>query len=265
MSDEKDQKKERWYPGKYLGKAVKRASVIQKNDRLSSDRRSSSGYHEIEEDEPERGQSFVELPPDADDLLAPPNTPMQATFSSSTTTSSHFPSSPSKVKVRLLEVKYARFKDAKWSIRLDSVKVSNIQETQFPYERSFDLQNITSDIKIEIKGQSTISSYFNNGVIFIPVTTCLSFFGGVLPTLTIWKEIYPHYDSSKRCDPQLQKRLFSGLTDLPGSALPKPRYNLGFVKIEVELLTLTPNALGLYLLPPPAQEVCRLCFIALSI
>lgn len=241
MSEDREK---RWYPGKFYnkyagnrrGSATRTAST---SDRSPSDSFSpgkgnnGSGWKSFGEDDP-REHSFVDIP--SSDLPTLADSAPLAT-------------SPYKVRVKISESKYLRILQPKFSVRVGSLKISSILENQIPFERTFDLQNIINDIKIEVKGSSTLGAGYGEGVIFIPAVSLISFSGAALPPVTTWREIFPVYDRSKRCDDLSTHKFVTALPEIPGTGMSKAKFSLGFLLVEAEIIAPGNSVLGMYLRP----------------
>eukprot|EP00981_Chlorochromonas_danica_P010868 scaffold3491_cov160-Ochromonas_danica.AAC.4 len=247
MADEN--KKEKWYPGKYLGKAVRRSSTTPSSNRSSYDGRGSDNKINGHDDDhiDLREHSFIEIP--ISDIPRDDNVK-----NITNNNNRHDAQTTNRVRVKLLEIRYGRFTQSKFSIRVGGIKVKGIQENQLPFEKVFDIQDIKDDIRIEVNGLQGVGTLPNQGVVYVPLVSLLSFTGSILPASSQWREIYPLYDSSKRTDDLCTRKFVGALADLPGSGMTKPKYSLGFLHIEAEILLPTKSALGLYLLPSQPEK-----------
>lgn len=251
MADEN--KKEKWYPGKYLGKAVRRSSTTPSSNRSSYDGRGSDhkiNSHDNNDDIDLREHSFIEIP--ISDI--PKDDNLNQSNMNNHNNKKHDAQTMNRVRVKLLEIRYGRFTQSKFSIRVGGIKVKGIQESQLPFEKVFDIQDIKDDIRVEVKGIQGVGTLPNEGVVYVPLVSLLSFTGSILPASSQWREIYPTYDSTKRTDDLCTRKFVGALADLPGSGMTKPKYSLGFLHIEAELLLPTKSALGLYLLPSQPEK-----------
>lgn len=238
----------KWFPGKYMGKAMRRTSVsgspsgvpavstspssgVVGTPRVESFRRASArGTTSVDNDNRETA-------PDRDDRHS--------------NESQSIPRVPlAKVRVKINEVRFLTIKSAKLSIEVDDMAAVNaVSDWTYPIVRDFELLNITSDIRLEFRGSGS-SPY---GVVIVPVTSLLKFNGAPLPPKQTWREIYPYYERALQDYPRSNLKFKSALPDLPGSAMAKPSVSLGFVSFEAEIILPSnmTNVLSFYTKPYP--------------
>ena len=153
------------------------------------------------------------------------------------------------VEVKIHDIKYLSILNPKITIELDGIASTfTYFDSHLPIEKSFAVLDITSDIRIEFRGYNDkgLPAF---GVIIIPLTSLLNFFGSPLPSVPTWRMLYPWYDNLKTLKRNMKFR--SGFQEIPGSAMTKPSPFLGFVQAEFSLVTPTKSALPLYFIPSP--------------
>lgn len=225
-SGAKDKEKERWYPGKYLGRQSKRRSVeVARNPSDDSEPLRPNG-------------AAVQMAPeimDSADAVGFDNQ-YNPTQSGLDTVGS--------VRVQVTDIKYLRMTAAKVMIQLDRVSSQYaVDSSNRSFERSFDLHDIAADVRITVTGKGD-SGDLVCGVTIIPVATLLTFVGKPAPAKEQWRLLYP---ISVSRTPDAKPLKFScGYTDLPGYALNRAKDPLGFVCIKVDL-TLSGSLFDTYL------------------
>lgn len=254
---EEDKKKEKWYPGKYMGKLKQRGSVVTSSTNYSDERHSATYSPSDYEPSLDHRDSF-DGSADIKTYEVPTSTAASASSTSSNTSSAVnstiIPPCIAKVRVKIHEIKYLTVQNAKIAMELDGIaSVFQHGNSQEVIEREFELRDITSDLKIEFRGMN-----LNNqpvfGIVMIPMVTCLSFTGAPLPASAKWREIYPYYDKSRLIDSPKTPKFRSGFPDVPGSAMNKQIPSLGFILAEVELTPSSKSGMSMYFAPSPVRQ-----------
>lgn len=230
--------KEKWYPGKFIGKAIKRSSTTPEETGTASDSsrsnskavnaippevftRNSENFDQISHDQ-SHSEEFSETIPEIN------NNSQKFT-----------------VCLKINEVKYINIQSPRVLLEVDGVG------STFPYsesigiiEKEFDIQNITSDFKIEFRGAQA------SGIILIPLVNFLTATGNFKPPQAAWYELYPYYDQSLilKAESNNPSKFRSGFSDSPGTALNKPVNSLGFLNLEISIKSPIPG-IKLFFLP----------------
>lgn len=240
-----------WYPGKFVGKAMRRSSTTSAHSVPALNAAAAQNVVNTPKVESARRASIRTTP--SDDSAASPSNDRSVSSATSTVESAAQNNTRvpiATVRVKINEVRFLTIKSAKLSIELDDMAAVNfVSDWSYPIVRDFELLNITSDIRLEFRGSGT-NPY---GVVIVPVTSLLKFNGAPAPAKQTWREIYPYYEKSLQDYPRTNLKFKSSLPDLQGSAMVKPPVSLGFVSFEAEILlpNNVKNVLGLYLKPAP--------------
>lgn len=250
MEGEDADKNGKWYPGKFMGKAMRRTSSTTSNSISSSSHSTTANAgHIVNTPKADGRRASVRLEQEAG------NTPERDEVHES------YPRVPlATVRVKIHEVRFLTIKAAKLSIELDDMAASNlVSDWTYPIVRDFELLNIASDIRLEFRGSGS-TPY---GVVIVPVTSLLKFTGAPAPAKQTWREIYPYYDKVLQEYPRSNLKFRGGLAELPGSAMNKPLVSLGFVSFEAEILlpSKLTNVLSLYFCPAPMKASDRLVLL----
>jgi hypothetical protein len=245
-----------WYPGKFVGKAMRRSSTTSSATSAHSvpALNAAAAQNVVNTPKVESGRRASIRTTPSDDSAASPSNDRSVSSATSSVVESAAQSNVrvpiATVRVKINEVRFLTIKSAKLSIELDDMAAVNfVSDWSYPIVRDFELLNITSDIRLEFRG-SGATPY---GVVIVPVTSLLKFNGAPAPAKQTWREIYPYYEKSLQDYPRNNLKFKSSLPDLQGSAMVKPPVSLGFVSFEAEILLPNDvkNVLGLYLKPAP--------------
>lgn len=147
------------------------------------------------------------------------------------------------LKVNVMDIKYLRMSSAKLTIQLDRVSSQYaVDATNKSLERSFDVHEIASDIKITILGRGDTGELVC-GVVVIPVTSLLNFSGKPIPPKEQWRQLYPVCVS--RVSDVRPFKFSAGYSDLHGYALNRCKDPLGYLNVKIEF-TLACSIFGVY-------------------
>jgi hypothetical protein len=166
-----------------------------------------------------------------------------------------------KVSVTIHEVRYLALQTAK--INLDFAgrgSVFRYSKDYFPLTKEYELLDIVSDLKIEFKGTHMTTGVPNVcGYVILPIYQALSPVGKPVGIAKKWYEIYPYYDRDRLGESKTLTKFRSGYPDIPGSALVKAPFPLGFVSLEVKITFFEgmKNGLSLYLKPSPQALIIK--------
>lgn len=263
---EEDKKKEKWYPGKYMSRAMStsnpgaggRKSDLDHTDRPSYPRANSvsSGSASTSNNQSYATHEYEPYPINHDNvevIVTPegPDIAGSAAAIQSGKESSIRPPAIARAKFKMLDMKYLTIQSPKVSIELDGIaSVFQHTDTAVTIEREFDLLDVTSDLKIEFRGLHINGGNPVFGIVIIPVVSCLSFAGAPVAAIPSWREIYPYYEKLRLLDSPKIARFRSGFADVPGSAMNKPVESLGFIKCSLEIIPLSgKSGLPLYFHP----------------
>jgi hypothetical protein len=219
-----DSAKEKWYPGKYIGRNSKRRSVEF----------SKSG----DEPEQQRRQSSlavaVDVPESLQDSFTADASPDLFTLDQERI---------GTLQVSVVDIKYLRINSAKLTIQLDrALSQYAVDNTSKCFERSFELAEITSDIRIIVSGKGDNGDLVC-GLVVIPVASLLTFAGKPAASKEQWRQLYPV--SFNRASDTKPFKFTAGYADLPGYCLNRSKDPLGFLCVKVDL-ALTGTLLSTY-------------------
>jgi hypothetical protein len=148
------------------------------------------------------------------------------------------------IKVSLVDIKYLRISSAKLSIQLDRVSSQYaVDASSKGFERSFELHDISSDIRISVIGKGD-GGELVCGVVIIPIVTLLNFTGKPVPAKEQWRQLFPVCVS--RISDNKPFKFTAGYSDFPGYALNRSKDPLGYVCVKVDL-TLAGSMASTYL------------------
>lgn len=250
--------KEKWYPGKFMNKAIKRASSTS----ISSSEASSFSQAPVSNPLQSSSGSTLPLPRKSPAPKSDYNQLAEGSADyndlSQDATFEH-DGSPrillGKVSLTIFDVKYLTVKNAKMSIEVgDTSVVLPASEVQFPFTREFDILNVCGDLRIEFRSNVAGSV---PGVIILPLTSLLQNLGSPAAPKKCWREVYPSYERYLLGEARKMRKFRSAWQELPGSGLNKPQVSLGFVSMQAEII-LPPgkkNALYMYFAPAPTSRV----------
>ncbi len=271
---EDDKKKEKWFPGKYMTRAMStnnptggrrttttseensafersNSSRFNNNSIGSSNGSSSNNYsyatHDYEPYPINHDNVEVIVTPEGPDIAGSstqsPNLLVPKEISTR-------PPAIARLRFKLVDMKYLTIQAPKISIELDGVaSVFQHTEAAVIIEREFDLLDVTSDLKIEFRGLHMNGTPVF-GIVIVPIVSCLSFAGAPLPGNPQWREIYPYYEKLRLLDSPKIARFRSGFSEVPGSAMNKPVESLGFLSCALEVIPLSgKSGLPLYFAP----------------
>ena len=220
--DANKKEKEGWYPGKYMSRASKRRSVES-----ASSSSIPTFNEETENFTTGLQKSSPNVSKDGRDVVLESIVDSSVSGVGGTNLES-----VGSLKVQVLDLKYLRLTSAKLSVQLDKSASQYSVDGFKGIERSFDLCDITSDIKVSVVGKADNGELLC-GMVVIPVTSLLSFSGKPNPSKEQWRQFYP-ICISRMTDGKAFK--FSpGYAELPGYALNR-KDPIGFVSIKVDLL-----------------------------
>jgi hypothetical protein len=210
--------KDRWYPGKYLKSNRRRSAEVSRG---SVDEGESTSRKSM-------GGALLNPVTDSKEQT-------QETFSGEV----HFNpvssgiDSVGSVKVSLVDIKYLRISSAKLSIQLDRVSSQYaIDGSNKSFERSFELHEIASDIRISVIGKGD-GGELVCGVVVIPIVTLLNFTGKPAPAKEQWRQLFPVCVS--RISDNKPFKFTAGYSDFPGYGLNRGKDPLGYVCVKVDL------------------------------
>jgi hypothetical protein len=262
MSEQEEKtKKEKWYPGKLVAKAVhaRRSSL---NSRFSGSHgdespvrtHSQSGSDVMNEyyvdDSP--NDSFTEANPlrdqngaaeaDRDSHSPTPKTEDKSDVRASVSAlnpTRHTPKMKKlgKITLNIREIRYLAITSAKAFVDIDGlgVPLSATGDLPYPLTKEIDFYDIAADLKIEFRGVHMTTQQPVVGYVILPICQALSPVGKPSKTATKWYEIYPFYDRVKLGESRKITKFRTAYPDIPGSALSKPTFSLGFLQLDIEL------------------------------
>jgi hypothetical protein len=261
--DEQKPKKSGWYPGKLVGKAIgggKRNSVSSKSqDDHNSTPTASIHSNEIGEVYEEEHGAFAENNPmNFSDKVNPVESQNESKEDGGEKSQSGkilLTTPLGKISLVIHEVRYLALQSARVSIDLEGRgSVFRYSPSYFPLSKEFELLDITNDLRLEFKGTHMTTNIPNvTGYVTIPICQALSATGKPVGIGKKWYEIYPFYDREKMGESKTVTKFRNAYPEVPGSALTKQPFPLGFVSLEVKL-TLPEgmkNGLSLYFSPSP--------------
>jgi hypothetical protein len=275
--DEKG-KKEKWYPGKLVAKAVNaRRSTL--NSRFSGSHgddspvrtHSQSGSDMMNEyyvDDSPNG-SFTEANPLRDQNNASEvdhteshsqvpkledKTDIRASIAAPAPTRQTLKMKKlGKITLNIREIRYLAITSAKAFVDIDGlgIPLCTTGDITYPLTKEIDFYDIAADLKIEFRGIHMTTQQPVLGYVILPICQALSPVGKPSKTATKWYEVYPYYDRVKLGESRKITKFRTAYPDIPGSALSKPTFSLGFLQLDIEL-TLDEdikNGLSLYFYP----------------
>ena len=250
---EASNKKEKWYPGKFVGKAMRRASAAS-----STSNQENSGPASVAPMTGTFPEHTRKIPQKSGSILVSSTSPDIFTASRNSDGGKEAISSQDynrivvgKVRLTIFEIRYLSIKNAKLTIEVgDTSAVFTASDMSFPFEREFEILDICGDIRLEFRSNIAGSP---TGIIFLPLTSLVKFLGTPAPPKACWREVYPSYERSLLGESRRMLKFRSAWAELPGSGLAKPIVSLGFVNMQAEILLPRgkTNVLAMYFVPSP--------------
>lgn len=225
--DTVSKEKERWYPGKYLGRNSSRRRSVESikigDSEFTDSQRKSTAYT-------------------TSPVAAADNRQNNLSAEANIEEHPEFRDKIGSLQVSVLDIKYLRINSAKLSIQLDkSLSQYAVDNSSKSFERHFDLYEITSDIRVHISGKGD-NGELVCGVTIIPLASLLTFTGKPVASKEQWRLLYP-VPVHRTAD--LPFKFTAGYADLPGYGLNRSRDPLGFICVKVDL-TLAGSMLETY-------------------
>lgn len=256
MSEEK--KKEGWYPGKFVGRAMRRSSATGSSDQDSTkgsettSRRNSDFGREttISKDSNSKKTSTSNLNVNLNHSITTERKPI------------------AKIKVTVNDIKYLTTNFSSLIISVNGhgtycpifpTASSNGSVLKSKIEKELPIYEIFSDLRFEFYTSAT-NDKEPTGHFLLPITNCLNFTGNVVPINEEWKEIYPVYNSKRydfeskfqiniddvltssdklHSNPLNHKKFYGIYTDLNGTGMNYVKQPLGFLNFSLEILPWT--------------------------
>lgn len=219
-------RKSRWYPGKYLGRSLPQ---IKGEERETTRMSSEENLCDI---------NFNVNPKmlgDEDDDLAQSHSKL---YESSSINEDLI----GTITVTMVDVKFLRINTSKLYLELDDFSAPlhlpilqpGIVQSRLPNPSviTLSLKELVIDLKIFVAGK-TEDGEAVTGVVVLPVTNLLNFWGKPLPPKELWMQFYPvgqHRLADRACF-----KFESGYQDLNGYAMNRRKDPLGFICLQCEL------------------------------
>lgn len=218
--DNNSKRKTRWYPGKYLGRPPPRTKGEDvETTRLSSveDLSDNFNVNETDDDLAQSCSNLAESSSNTEDLIG-------------------------TIIVTVVDVKYLRINTSKLYLELDDFSVPlhlpilqpGIISSQSPNPSviTLPLKELVIDLKIFVTGKMEDGELVT-GVVVLPVTNLLNFWGKPLPPKELWMQFYPI--GQHRLADRTSFKFESGYQDLNGYAMNRRKDPLGFICLQCEL------------------------------
>ena len=219
-------RKTRWYPGKYLGRAP---------PQIKGEERETTRLSSVENLCDVNFNVNPKVLGDEDDDLAQSNSKIAG---SSPITEDLI----GTISVTVVDVKFLRINTSKLYLELDDFSVplhlpilqQGIVPSRLPTPSvtTLSLKELVIDLKIFVTGK-TEDGEAVTGVVVLPVTNLLNFWGKPLPPKELWMQFYPL--GQHRFADRASFKFESGYQDLNGYAMNRRKDPLGFICLQCEL------------------------------